>query len=156
MLPSDVITVGDVMYLHASAHFPFGNVGFTEIWKSIDDGHSWFRVGPRWDAHLHNGLAQLWTWDLGDDGWVYVMSTGFRLQRDRPLILRRVRPERIADPSAYEGWGFRAGEWAWRNEPTPVLEGDSASSVCAGSRTSGCSWCSTTSATTSMCGSSPT
>ena len=123
VLPSDVITVGDVMYLHASAHFPFGNVGFTEIWKSIDDGHSWFRVGPRWDAHLHNGLAQLWTWDLGDDGWVYVMSTGFRLQRDRPLILRRVRPERIADPSAYEGWGFRAGEWAWRHEPTPVLEG---------------------------------
>jgi hypothetical protein len=123
VLPSDVITIGDAMYMHASAHFPFGRVGFTEIWKSIDDGHSWFRVGPRWDARLHGGLAQLWTWDLGDDGWVYVMSTAFRKERDRPLILRRVRPERIADPAAYEGWGFRAGVWAWRNEPTPVLEG---------------------------------
>jgi N-acetyl-anhydromuramyl-L-alanine amidase AmpD len=123
VLPSDVMTIGESIYLHASAHFPFGNVGFTEIWKSIDDGHTWFRIGPRWDPHIHGGLAQLWTWDVGDDGWVYVLSTAFRIERDRPIILRRVPADRIADPSAYEGWGFGASGWAWRNEPTPVLEG---------------------------------
>ena len=79
VLPSDVITIGDAMYLHASAHFPFGNVGFSEIWKSTDDGHSWFRVGPRWDARLHRGLAQLWTWDLGDDGWASAVRNGAAL-----------------------------------------------------------------------------
>ena len=123
VLPSDVMTIGDSIYLHASAHFPFGNVGFTEIWKSTDDGHTWFRIGPRLDAGIHGGLAQLWTWDIGDDGWVYVLSTAFRIERDRPIILRRVPADRLADPSAYEGWGFGASGWAWRNEPTPVLEG---------------------------------
>jgi N-acetyl-anhydromuramyl-L-alanine amidase AmpD len=123
VLPSDVMTIGDAMYLHASAHFPFGNVGFTEIWKSTDDGHTWFRVGPRLDAGIHGGLAQLWTWDVGEDGWVYVLSTAFRRERDRPIILRRVRADRLTDPSAYEGWGFGPDGWDWRNEPTPVLEG---------------------------------
>jgi N-acetyl-anhydromuramyl-L-alanine amidase AmpD len=123
VLPSDVMTIGDAMYLHASAHFPFGNVGFTEIWKSTDDGHTWFRPGPRFDGGIHNGLAQLWAWDVGDDGWVYVMSTAFRIARDAPIILRRVPADRLTDPSAYEGWGFGANGWAWGNEPTPVLDG---------------------------------
>lgn len=123
VLPSDVMTIGNAMYLHASAHFPFGNVGFTEIWKSTDDGHTWFRPGPRFDGGTHNGLAQLWTWDLGDDGFVYVMSTAFRVARDSPIILRRVPADRLTDPGAYEGWGFGANGWAWGNEPTPVLEG---------------------------------
>ncbi|MEE6138528.1 DUF4185 domain-containing protein [Mycobacterium sp. 050128] len=123
VLPSDVMTIGNAMYLHASAHFPFGNVGFTEIWKSTDDGHTWFRPGPRFDGGIHNGLAQLWTWDVGDDGFVYVMSTAFRVARDAPIILRRVPADRLTDPGAYEGWGFGANGWAWGNEPTPVLDG---------------------------------
>jgi N-acetyl-anhydromuramyl-L-alanine amidase AmpD len=123
VLPSDVMTIGNAMYLHASAHFPFGNVGFTEIWKSIDDGHTWFHVAGPIDGGIHNGLAQLWTWDIGDDGFVYVMSTAFRVARDGPIILRRVPADRLTDPAAYEGWGFGANGWAWGNEPTPVLEG---------------------------------
>jgi hypothetical protein len=58
---------------------------------------------PRWDRGLHGGLAQLWTWDVGDDGWVYVFSTGF--QRDKPLILRRVPADRIADRGSHEQKG---------------------------------------------------
>jgi hypothetical protein len=123
VLPSDVMTIGGAMYLHASAHFPFGSVGFTEIWKSIDGGHTWFRPGPKFDGGIHNGLAQLWSWDVGDDGFVYVMSTAFRVARDRPIILRRVPADRLTDPGAYEGWGFGANGWAWGNEPTPVLNG---------------------------------
>ena len=123
VLPSDVMTIGGSMYLHVSAHFPFGNVGFTEVWKSNDDGHTWFRPGPRFDGGIHGGLAQLWTWDIGDDGWVYVMSTAFRVARDAPIILRRVPADKLTDPAAYEGWGFGSNGWAWGNEPTPVLDG---------------------------------
>ena len=44
-------------------------------------------------ASLYNGYAQLWSWDYNpDDGWVYIVSTGF--QRDKGIILRRVRPDR--------------------------------------------------------------
>lgn len=124
VLPSDVMTIDGTIYLHTSAHFPFGNVTFTEIWKSVDEGRTWQRHGPRWeDPHLHGGLAQLWTWALSDDGLVYIMSTGFHVDRDQPVILQRVPADRIDDPRAYQGWGFGPGGWAWGNEPTPVLDG---------------------------------
>jgi D-arabinan endo alpha-(1,5)-arabinofuranosidase len=110
------MTIGNTMYLHASAHFPFGFVGFTEIWKSVDEGRSWQMYGPRWDAGLHGGLAQLWTWAPGDDGFVYIMSTGFRRERNQPIILRRVPADRLGEPGAYQGWGFGPGGWAWGNE----------------------------------------
>lgn len=126
VLPSDILTVGDSMYLHVMGNLgEFSNVAFTEIWKSTDDGHTWFRPGPQlWDPGRHGGRAQLWTWDVGDDGWVYVLSTGF--QRDKPVILRRVpaEPGKIIDWDAYEGWGIGPdGRWCWGNEPTPVLDG---------------------------------
>ncbi|MDV7354563.1 DUF4185 domain-containing protein [Rhodococcus oxybenzonivorans] len=120
VLPSDVVTIGDTMYLHAMVNKGLGNVVWTEIWKSTDDGHTWQHTGAKFDAGIHRGLAQLWTWDAPGDGWVYVFSTGF--QRDKPLILRRVREDRITDRNAYEGWGWKDGAWRWGNEPTPVLE----------------------------------
>ncbi|MEE6177872.1 DUF4185 domain-containing protein [Mycobacterium sp. 050134] len=126
VLPSDILTLGDAMYMHVMGNLGrFGNVCFTEIWKSIDDGHTWFRPGTQlWDPGRHGGRAQLWTWDVGDDGWVYVISTGF--QRDKPIILRRVpaEPDKIIDWNAYQGWGIGPdGKWNWGNEPTPVLDG---------------------------------
>lgn len=123
VLPSDIMTIGNTMYLHTSAHFPFGNVTFAEIWKSTDEGRTWVWASPRLDTNLHGGLAQLWTWDVGDDGFVYIMSTGFRRERNQPIILRRVPVDRIGDPGAYQGWGFGPGGWGWGNEPTPVLDG---------------------------------
>ena len=120
VIPSDIITIGNKMYLHAIVNRGFGNVTWTEIQESDDNGHTWHHSGARFDAGICNGNAQLWTWDLGPDGYVYVMSTGF--QRNDPLILRRVRAERITDPGAYEGWGWANGSWGWGNEPTPILE----------------------------------
>jgi Domain of unknown function (DUF4185)/Domain of unknown function (DUF1906)/Putative peptidoglycan binding domain/N-acetylmuramoyl-L-alanine amidase len=126
VLPSDILTLGNAMYLQVMGNLGhFGNVAFLEIWKSIDDGHTWFRPGPQcWDIGRHGGLAQLWTWDVGDDGFVYVISTGF--QRDKGIILRRVRAEdsQIINWDAYQGWGVGPnGQWGWGNEPTPVLRG---------------------------------
>ncbi|SDT15752.1 DUF4185 domain-containing protein [Microlunatus soli] len=121
VLPSDVITIGGSLYLHVMVNKGLGNVVWTEIWRSDDNGGSWVHTGAKFDAGRDNGLFQLITWGLGDDGFVYVYSTGF--QRDKPIILHRVPADRIAQPDAYEPWGYAGGTWGWGNAPTPVLEG---------------------------------
>ncbi|MBQ1083226.1 DUF4185 domain-containing protein [Nocardiopsis sp. B62] len=121
VLPSDVITIGDTMYLHAMVNKGLGNVVWTEIWRSDDSGATWVHTGAHFDADLHDGLFQLLTWAEGDDGYVYVYSTAFT--RSRPIILHRVPSSAIADPGAYEPWGYRDGVWDWGLPPTPVLDG---------------------------------
>lgn len=121
VLPSDVITVGDSMYLHAMVNDGLHNVVWTEIWRSDDSGATWHHTGAEFPADLHGGLFQLLTWGLGDDGFVYVYSTEFT--RSKPMILHRVPSDGIADPAAYEPWGYGDGEWGWGRPPTPVLEG---------------------------------
>jgi hypothetical protein len=119
VIPSDLLRVDDVLYLHAIVNRGLGNVVWTEIWRSDDSGVSWRRLGARFRAGLHNGHAQCWSWDYApDDGWVYVVSTGF--QRDKGIILRRVRPENIGDPRGYSGWGRARGRWSWGKQPTPL------------------------------------
>lgn len=121
VLPTDVLVVDSDIYLHVMVNQGLGNVVWTEIWKSVDDGETFFHTGAKFPADLCDGLAQLWTWDLAPDGFVYIYSSGF--QRDKPLILRRVRHDKIADVSAYEGWGWTPeGGWGWGNPPTAVLE----------------------------------
>jgi hypothetical protein len=121
VLPSDLLRVGDTLYLHVMVNRGFPEVIWTELWRSDDSGSSWQHMGEqaKFPAALHNGFAQCWSWDYDpDDGWVYVVSTGFR--RDKGIILRRVRPADIGDKSKYSGWGFAAGRWAWDNEPSPI------------------------------------
>jgi hypothetical protein len=110
VIPSDLLRVGDSLYLHAIVNQGFGNVVWTEIWQSDNNGVSWHNLGKRakFPAGLYRGHAQCWTWDYDPtDGWVYVVSTGF--QRNKGLILRRVRPEQIGDQTAYLAWSD--GEW---------------------------------------------
>jgi Domain of unknown function (DUF4185)/Helix-turn-helix domain of resolvase len=121
IIPSDVLVLGETMYLHAIVNRGFPNVIWTGIWTSTDNGVSWQQMGPKatFPASLHNGYAQLWSWDYDpDDGWVYIVSTGF--QRDKGMILRRVRPGDIGDITKYSGWGWANNQWAWDNEPTPI------------------------------------
>jgi hypothetical protein len=49
---------------------------------------------------------------------VYVVATGF--QRDKGIILMRVRPEHIGQPSRYVCWGHAAGRWKWGEVATPI------------------------------------
>lgn len=113
VIPSDLLRVGDSLYLHAIVNQGFGNVVWTEIWRSDDSGNSWRHLGDdaKFPADQYGGHAQCWTWDYdADSGWVYVVSTGF--QRDKGLILRRVRPEHIGDRTRYQAWG--EGRWGRR------------------------------------------
>jgi hypothetical protein len=121
VIPTDLITVGGDMFLHVMVCEGIGNVHWTEVHHSADNGETWGHSGATWPGDFHGGLFQMLTWALGDDGFVYAFSTGF--QRDKPLLLHRVPADRLLDPAAWQGWGFRDGTWAWGNPPTPVLEG---------------------------------
>jgi Domain of unknown function (DUF4185) len=71
----------------------------------------------KFGADLYDGHAQLWSWDQDpDDGRVYIASTGF--QRDKGIILRRVRPADIGDADAYQAWGHTAGRGSWGGSAT--------------------------------------
>ncbi|GAA4863984.1 DUF4185 domain-containing protein [Actinomycetospora straminea] len=120
-LPTDLITVGDEMYLHVMACEGLGNVHWTEIHRSRDNGVTWESTGLSWPGGHLGGLFQMLTWELGPDGYVYALTTGF--QRDKPLLLHRVPADQLLDAAAWEGWGFADGAWAWGNPPTPVLPG---------------------------------
>jgi Domain of unknown function (DUF4185) len=121
VIPSDLLRVDDALYLHVIVNRGFGNVVWTEIWRSDDSAASWRRLGgnTKFPAGLHDGYAQCWSWDYDPvDGWIYVASTGF--QRDKGVILQRVRPEHIAERRRYLGWGRRKGLWSWAGTPTPL------------------------------------
>ncbi|GJF18382.1 hypothetical protein NGTWS1803_37490 [Mycolicibacterium cyprinidarum] len=121
VIPSDLLRVGESIYLHAIVNRGFGNVSWTEIWRSDDSGESWHHLGEnaRFPADLHDGHAQCWSWDHDpDDGWVYVVATGF--QRDKGIILMRVRPQHIGQRARYLSWGFTAGRWRWGSRATPI------------------------------------
>lgn len=121
VIPTDVITIGDEMFLHVMVCAGIGHVHWSEIHRSTDNGETWWPTGTSWPGHHLDGLFQMLTWGLGDDGFVYAFSTGF--QRDKGLLLHRVPADRLLDPGAWEGWGFRDGVWAWGNPPTIALTG---------------------------------
>ncbi|WP_280831923.1 DUF4185 domain-containing protein [Mycolicibacterium frederiksbergense] len=121
VIPSDLLCVGDAIYLHAIVNRGFGNVIWTEIWRSDDCGISWTHLGEqaKFPADMHGGYAQCWSWDFDpDDGWVYVAATGF--QRDKGIVLMRVRPERIGQRSQYLSWGYTGTRWEWGRQATPI------------------------------------
>jgi Domain of unknown function (DUF4185) len=125
VIPSDLLRVRDTLYLHVIVNRGFGNVAWTEIWRSDDSGISWTNMGERarFAADLHDGHAQCWSWDYDRQGdWVYVVSTGF--QRDKGIILQRVRPAQIGDSSRYWAWGSSGDGWSWGRRATPITPND--------------------------------
>lgn len=122
VIPSDAITVGGTMYLHAIVNGPtFGQVRWTEIWKSTDSGATWSHTGVKFDGTKDNGLFQLITWGLGSDGFVYLYATGF--QRNKGIVLYRVPQNGMENAANYQPWGYANGSWGWGNPATVVLDG---------------------------------
>lgn len=121
VVPSDLLCLEETLYLHVIVNRGFPQVIWTEIWSSGDNGATWEHLGEtaKFPAGQHGGHAQLWSWDYDpDDGWVYIASTGF--QRDKGIILRRVRPADIGDAAAYRAWGYTGTRWVWGRHATVV------------------------------------
>lgn len=122
VIPSDVITIGSRMYLHAIVNGPnFGAVRWTELWESDDSGATWQHTGLQFPADMAGGKFQCITWGLGSDGYVYIYGTGF--QRDKGIVLYRVPSNSMTTLSAYQPWGFANGSWGWGKPVTEVLSG---------------------------------
>ncbi|MGN7860083.1 DUF4185 domain-containing protein [Microbacterium sp. 22303] len=122
VIPSDVITIGSRMYLHAIVNGPtFGAVRWTELWQSDDSGATWQHTGLKFPADMANGHFQCITWGQGNDGYVYIYGTGF--QRDKGIVLYRVPQNSMTTLSAYQPWGYANGAWGWGNPATEVLPG---------------------------------
>lgn len=126
ILPGDILTVGETMYVWVMVNHGFGNVDHTEIWTSQDSGEHWERTAEMFPGDHLDGFSQQCTWFAHPtDGYVYLLTTGF--QRDKEVILQRVPQDSILNPDAYETYGATGeGEqqqWAWGNAPTPVLGG---------------------------------
>ena len=122
VIPSDIITIGSRMYLHAIVNGPtFGAVRWTELWKSDDNGARWQHTGVKFPADMAGGRFQCITWGEGSDGYVYIYGTGF--QRDKGIVLYRVPSNSMTTLSAYQSWGFANGSWGWGKPATEVLPG---------------------------------
>lgn len=121
-LPSDVLRLGDVLYLQVMGCHGLGHVHFTELYESRDDGQSWSSTGCWWPGNHWNGWFQNLSWCPGDDGYLYCVSTGF--QRNNGLMLSRVRLDELTDPDAWQPWGWTSTDgWAWGHPPSIVLAG---------------------------------
>ena len=121
VIPSDVITIGSRMYLHAIVNGPqFGAVRWTEVWKSDDNGATWQHTGLQFPADMAGGRFQCITWGEGNDGYVYIYGTGF--QRDKGIVLYRVPSNNMTSLSAYQAWGWD-GSWGWGKPVAEVLPG---------------------------------
>ena len=121
VIPSDVITIGSRMYLHAIVNGPqFGAVRWTELWKSDDNGATWQHTGLQFPADMAGGRFQCITWGEGNDGYVYIYGTGF--QRDKGIVLYRVPSNNMTSLSAYQAWGWD-GSWGWGKPVAEVLPG---------------------------------
>ena len=119
ILPGDVLTLGDTMYLWMMVNHGFGTVAGTEIWTSQDSGESWERTAEMFPGDHAGGLMQQCTWSTHpEDGFVYLLTTGF--QRDKGVILSRVDAGSILDPEAYETF---SGDGTWGGDGVTVLDG---------------------------------
>jgi hypothetical protein len=121
ILPTDATVIDNKIYLHVMVCQDLGNVLWTEIHVSDDNGRTWNPAGKNIPGDKWGGRFQMITWESGDDGYAYCYSTGF--QRDKGVILSRVPKGKVADHDAYEPWGRKQNRWAWGNEPTEVMAG---------------------------------
>lgn len=116
-LPTDVLCVGGVLYLHVMVCRELGNVHWTELHQSVDNGLTWQPTGTRWPGALHGDLFQMLTWSCGDDGFVYAFTSSFR--RENGLLLHRVPQDALTDPAAWQSWG----DAGWGTPPVVVVPG---------------------------------
>ncbi|SCG52348.1 Tat (twin-arginine translocation) pathway signal sequence [Micromonospora echinaurantiaca] len=87
-----------------------------------DNGNDFIRTPLKWwNNGTNTDPFQMWTMQRDGD-WVYVFSVRSGRQ-DGPMMLRRVRWDRLFYPESYEGWGWNGSNWGWGRPCTPILTG---------------------------------
>ncbi|TVS28341.1 DUF4185 domain-containing protein [Corynebacterium sanguinis] len=118
LIPSDLINIGGTLYMQGMWNRGIGNVVYTEIWKSTDNGRTWSSLGTTPTTYL-SGMGDLISWERGQDGYIYVVSSSFK--RDHPVYLSRFTLDKIADRSAWEVFNPATGSWSAKG--APILSG---------------------------------
>ena len=117
LIPSDVINIDGTLYMQGMWNQGIGNVLRTQIWKSTNNGKTWQSVAVT-GADYIDGMGDLLTWEKGQDGYIYVMSTRFK--REDSVFLSRFKPEDIGDRYKWELYNASTGEWG--NVASPILD----------------------------------
>ncbi|MGC4896973.1 DUF4185 domain-containing protein [Micromonospora sp. DT31] len=87
-----------------------------------DNGNDFIRTPLKWwNDGTNTDPFQMWTMQRDGD-WVYVFSVRAGRQPG-PMMLRRVRWDRLFFPESYEGWGYNGSNWGWGRPCTPILTG---------------------------------
>ncbi|WP_327151006.1 DUF4185 domain-containing protein [Nocardia sp. NBC_01329] len=120
VLPCDALFIGGRIYLWVMVTRGLGNEIRCEIACSDDMGESWFAQpgghylsdgSPKWKTDFNGGKRTMVTWARGDDGWVYIISTG-GLDRNKNAVLWRAPENALTDPFSWHGWQWN-GSWGW-------------------------------------------
>lgn len=98
-------------------------------WKSryaglafTDNGNDFVRTNLKW-FNSGDNLDPFQMWTMQRDGdYVYVFSVRSGRQ-DGPMMLRRVRWDKLFNPELYEGWGWNGSNWGWGRPCSPILNG---------------------------------
>lgn len=99
------------------------------LWKSSyaglaysDNGNDFVRTNLKWWNDADNADPfQMWSMQRQGD-YVYVFSVRSGRQ-DGPMMLQRVRWDRMFFPAEYQGWGWNGSNWGWGRPCTPILTG---------------------------------
>ncbi len=98
-------------------------------WKSryaglaySDNGNDFTRTPLKWFNDQYNA-SPFQMWSMQRDGeWVYIYSVRSGRQPG-PMMLRRVRWDRILFPHEYQGWGWAGNSRGWGRPCAPILTG---------------------------------
>ena len=123
VLPSDLLVIGSRIYLFVTICRSLSEVLWTEIQYSDDNGQSWHHAGPagQRDWH-HEGAFQMGiTWEMGTDGWVYIMGNKWLVDGGSNVHLYRCRPNEVADRSKWSGWGWNGTDWGWNRACSDIF-----------------------------------
>nr|WP_257182806.1 DUF4185 domain-containing protein [Corynebacterium cystitidis] len=116
LIPSDIININGTLYMQGIWNEGIGNVLYSEIFKSSDNGRTWKSVGRTKSSYM-SGMGNLITWEQGPDGYIYVMSSQFN--RNDPVYLSRFRVEDMDDRSKWQLFDPATGQWG--KEAAPIL-----------------------------------
>lgn len=87
-----------------------------------DNGNDFTRTSLKWwNTNDNKDPFQMWSMQRDGD-YVYVFSVRSGRQ-DGPMMLRRVRWDRLFTATSYEGWGWNGSNWGWGRPCTPILSG---------------------------------